>query len=137
MSKSILSHAAIALTVCTLSACSLSDPTDSASADQNSRISYISWLGAKIISYDYDTEGRLTGLHIASGDDMAEMIVSYSPLTIEMIEYDEGMDYEGNIVKYADERMVIHDCKFNANGYITSFTMLKKTPPSTVNSGKP
>ncbi len=114
--------AALALTACTLD-----DPEDSKSAGDNSRLSYISVYGAKAVTYDYDSQGRLTKISSPLSD--TELNITYDPLTIEGIVYDEQYQWDDDtdketVIRYVSERSVLSNMEYNSAGYITKCTML-------------
>lgn len=116
---------AIALVALTMTSCTLDDPENSKATGDNASLSYITLAGAKAITYDYDTQGRLTS--IASLLYGIDVNISYNPLTIEYIERDETStwdeatdDYVYHL--YISSRTVLSDIQLNSNGYITQCT---------------
>ncbi|MDE6582090.1 MAG: DUF4595 domain-containing protein [Duncaniella sp.] len=96
-----------------LPACGDDDEDQPSPSASGQKISSMTFFGQTFASFKYDNQGRMTLLRIVDED---EIRISYSPLRIEFIEYDE--DYT--------TISVLSDITTNHAGYITSATVTEE-----------
>jgi YD repeat-containing protein len=115
--------AALSLPLLAATACTLDEPSDSVSAD--SRLSSVTCQGTDVVTYAYDSHGRLSKITWDVAD--IELNISYDPLTIKVRYYDYDYTWDEASGYYIPKRYLTSFTKFsditlNTHGYVTSAT---------------